>query len=167
MAPGEPVHDEVVRAFGSGIVGSEGAIDRAALGRIVFADPAQLERLEAIVHPAVVRRVERVLAEIAGEHRLPVIVVEAIKLIESGMYRRYDALWVTTASRATQLERLMARNRFSTEEALLRIDAQPPQSAKVALANEVIENDGSWSDLVERVSAAWERIPARFLDKCS
>jgi len=90
-----------------------------------------------------------------------VVVVEAIKLIEAGMHRRYDALWVVTAPREVQIARLMAIRGLSQAEATLRVDAQPPQAEKAALADLVIVNDGGVADLRLKVEAAWAEVKRR------
>jgi dephospho-CoA kinase len=87
-----------------------------------------------------------------------VVVVEAIKLIEAGWHRAYDALWVVTCSKEQQLERLMRTRKLCQEEALLRIEAQPPQEDKVALADVVIDNSGSLKETREQVEQEWERL---------
>jgi dephospho-CoA kinase len=157
MRPGGPAYPLVVNAFGSEILGADGTIDRAGLGAIVFRDPAALQRLEAAVHPATISELERRIAE-ADE---AVVVVEAIKLIEAGMHHHYDALWVVTAPRTLQIERLVATRALKRKDAALRIDAQPPQAEKAALADVVIVNDGTLDDLRQKVEAAWAQITAR------
>jgi len=87
-----------------------------------------------------------------------VVVVEAIKLIEAGMHRRYDALWVITAPRELQIARLMRERGLTEEEAMLRVDAQPPQEEKAARADVVIVNDGGLDELWQRVEEEWSRI---------
>jgi dephospho-CoA kinase len=154
MRPGGPAYDPVVEAFGPGILSADGAVDRARLGAIVFRDPAALRRLEAAVHPSTIAEVGRCIAHATES----VIVVEAIKLIEAGMHRHYDALWVVTAPRRLQIARLMATRGLSEEEAALRVDAQPPQEEKAALADLVIANDGDLETLRQKVEAAWARV---------
>jgi dephospho-CoA kinase len=154
MAKGTPVWQAILDEFGEVILGPEGEIDRGKLGAIVFADAEVLKRLEAIVHPAVTARVDELIRQ-ATE---PVVVVEAIKLIEAGWHRTCDALWVVTCSREQQLERLMRTRKLSREEALLRIEAQPPQEDKVALADVVIDNSGSLKETREQVEREWERL---------
>jgi dephospho-CoA kinase len=155
MVPDGPAYSAVVKAFGPEILAGDGTIDRASLGAIVFRDPAALRRLEAAVHPAVTAEVARRIAQ--AEAR--VVVVEAIKLIEAGMHRHYDALWVVTAPRALQIARLVAKRGTTEEEAALRVDAQPPQEEKAALADLVFVNDGGLDELERKVRAAWEWIP--------
>jgi dephospho-CoA kinase len=157
MQPGGPAYGPVVDAFGPGILAEDGAIDRAKLGAIVFRDPEALQRLEAAVHPPTIAEVDR---RIDGA-REPAVVVEAIKLIEAGMHRDYDALWVVTAPRLHQIARLMASRGLSQAEATLRVDAQPPQEEKAALADRVFVNDGDLQDLRRRVEAAWNELAER------
>jgi dephospho-CoA kinase len=154
MAKGMPVWRAILDEFGEGILGSDGEIDRERLGGIVFADAEALKRLEAIVHPAVTARVDELIRQ-ATE---PVVVVEAIKLIEAGWHRTYDALWVVTCPKEQQVERLMRTRKLSREEALLRIEAQPPQENKIALADVVIDNSGSLKEMREQVEREWERL---------
>ena len=154
MRPGGLAYDAVVQAFGPEILAADGLIDRARLGAIVFRDPAALRRLEAAVHPAVVARVEERIAQA----RERVVVVEAIKLVEAGIHRGYDALWVVTAPRPLQIARLVATRGLTEAEAALRVDAQPPQEEKAALADWVIVNDGHLDELRRKVEAGWEKI---------
>ena len=134
MAPGGPAYDAVVHAFGREILTPNGTIDREKLGEIVFRDPDALRRLEAAVHPATIAAVTRRIGE-ASER---VVVVEAIKLIEAGMHRGYDELWVVTAPRSLQIERLVGRRGLAEEAAILRVDSQPPQEEKAAIADRIL-----------------------------
>ncbi|MBN1658876.1 MAG: dephospho-CoA kinase [Anaerolineae bacterium] len=154
MAPGGAAYDPVVEAFGPDILAPGGTIDRRRLGYIVFRDPGALRRLEVITHPATIVEVAQRIAAAAE----PVVVIEAIKLIESGMHRAYDELWVVTAPRSLQIQRLMERRGLNEVEARLRVDAQPPQEDKAAAADRVLVNDGSLDDLRREVDAAWIEI---------
>ncbi len=155
MSQGSPVLEEVARAFGPEIINPDGSLDRRALARIVFSDPEQLARLEAIVHPPVVELIRQRVAE----SRSPVVVIDAIKLFEAGLARDCDEVWVVTCTPGQQLARLMARDRISEEEALLRIRAQPPQEEKVRRADRVIDNSGTMEDTTAQVRAAWAALP--------
>lgn len=154
MVKGTPLWQAILDEFGEGILRPDGEIDRGKLGAIVFADAEALKRLEAIVHPAVTTLVDELIRQ-ATE---PVIVVEAIKLIEAGWHRAYDSLWVVTCPKEQQLERLMRRRRLSREEALLRIEAQPPQEAKIALADVVIDNSGTLGKMWKQVKREWGKL---------
>ncbi len=159
IEPQGPAYQAVVEAFGPEILRPDGAIDRRKLGAIVFQDRDALKRLEALTHPAIGEEIRRRLAE-ADAH---VVVIEAIKLVESGMHTQGDALWIVTASREEQVRRLMRDRHLTRAEAEQRINAQPPIEPKLALADVVIHNDGSLDELWEQVKAAWERIPKRSL----
>ena len=154
MEKGTPVWQAVVQEFGQGILRSDGSINRKRLGSIVFADEAALRCLEAVVHPAVIARTE----ELIESSQESVIVVEAIKLIEAGMDKACDALWVVTCSKEQQLARLVKQRGLTEEEAQQRIEAQPPQEAKLALADVVIDNSGSLDETWRQVKREWDKI---------
>ena len=154
-APDGPAYAAVVEAFGPEILREDGTIDRAKLGRIVFRDPEALKRLERLTHPAV----GAIIAQRIAEARAPVVVIEAIKLIEAGLHKNVDAVWIVTAPREQQIQRLMQTRGLSRAEAEMRIDAQPPIEPKLPLADVVIENAGSLDELREQVLAAWQNIP--------
>lgn len=156
MRSGGPAFDAVVAAFGPGIVAPNGEIDRSKLGAIVFRDQDALRKLEEIVHPAVMLEVDRRIAQVEAG----VVVVEAIKLIEAGMHRKYDELWVVTAPRAVQVARLIQTRGLTEDEAVLRVDAQPPQEAKAARADRVIVNDQDVGALCRTVAEEWARLLA-------
>jgi dephospho-CoA kinase len=155
MEPGQPAYDEIVARFGPLIAPTGGPIDRARLGQIVFSDPAALADLEAIVHPAVFQVIQRRVAEANA----PVVVIEAIKLLEAGLSRQLcQQVWVVTAPREQQILRLMGSRGLSEAEAALRIDAQPPQADKVAQADVVIDNGGSLDEVRAQVERAWMEL---------
>lgn len=151
---GGPAYEPVLAAFGRGILGAGGEIARGKLGRIVFADPAQLRRLEAITHPAIRLEIDRRIRGAAAE----VVVIEAIKLLEGDLKNAVDAVWVVDASPATQLRRLIAERGMSQTEAQRRIDLQNSQAHKLQQADVVISNDGDLDDMRARVERAWAAL---------
>lgn len=156
---GTPVYRKVVATFGTEILDEAQEIDRRRLGARVFADPDALARLERIVHPAVIAEVERELRQVArrGQHR--VAVVEAIKLLESGLADTLcDEVWVVHAEPEQQIARLMATRGLTEEEARQRLAAQPPQEAKEARADWVVDNSGSLEATRRQIEAAWARV---------
>ena len=161
---GAPAWQRVVEEFGRDVLQADGEIDRARLGARVFADPDALARLEAITHPAVIAESERLLQEARavasaqGKTAVQVVVLEAIKLIESGMSRRCDELWVVTSPHEQQVQRLTEKRALGVAEAELRIHAQPPQADKVAQADVVIDNSGALEQAQAQVRKEWERI---------
>ena len=156
QARGGPAYWPVVSEFGPGIVAEGGEIDRRALGQLVFANAKRLRRLEEIVHPIVRKEIDRDIAE-AEE---AVVVLDAIKLFESGWADRCDEVWVVTCPREAQIERLMEKRGFSREDAEMRIDAQTPQAEKAERASVVIENSGTPASLRAQVEAAWRDFHA-------
>jgi len=121
-APGHPAHDAILRRFGPALAAPDGTLDRAALARLVFADPAALRDLEGIVHPAVRPRIVEAVeaAEWAGA---PAVAIEAIKLVEGGLAATCDEVWVVTCDAAVQRQRLIARG-MPPDDADQRMAAQ-------------------------------------------
>jgi len=155
VEPGEPAHDAVVAAFGADIAGSDGAIDRAALGRIVFADPAQLARLEAIVHPAVR---PRILAAIEDAERsaAPAIAIEAIKLVEGGLAALCDEVWLVTCDPEAQRRRLAGRG-LTEAAADQRIAAQGDLATRLAAsATRIMDTGGTLDETRRAVALAFD-----------
>ena len=156
MRPSGPAYAPVLAAFGHGILGADGEIDRAALGAIVFADDAQLRRLEAISHPAIRREIDRLIREAEAD----VVAIEAIKLLEGGLKNLVDAVWVVNASEARQLGRLLDQRGLTRAQAARRIALQNSQADKLRQAHVVIENEGDIEDLRAQVTRAWQKLTA-------
>lgn len=153
IARGAPGYQPVLDLFGRYILGPDGEIDRKRLGRIVFSDPVALANLEQIVHPLVSQAIDFLVRRSSQ----PVVVIEAIKLIEANLHRACDSLWVVYAPPDVQLLRLMRTRGLSEAEARQRMAAQPPQEQKMALANVIIHNAGNFEDTWKQVVAAWRR----------
>ena len=153
-AKGAPGYQQVVDNFGRWLVKQDGEIDRSKLGNLVFNNPDAMSQLEAIVHP-LVRQATGILIKRSIQ---PVIVIEAIKLLEGDLRNVCDSIWVTNAMEDIQVERLMRKRGMSRNQAVARINMQSPQSAKVAVANIVITNTGSYDALWKQVNAAWKEI---------
>jgi len=154
IAKGAPGYHPVLECFGTWILDSKGQIDREKLGGLVFRDPEAMNKLEAIVHPIVDGAVYLLVHRAKQE----VVVVEAIKLFESGLLEKCDSIWVTYAPERVQIERLIRKRNLTREEAILRIHSQGSQSDKVDRANVVIRNAGSYEQLWNQVTTAWKEI---------
>ncbi len=152
IAQDAPGYQSVVNTFGRWILAPDGQIDRARLGKIVFSDPDALSRLEAIIHP-MVRQAVDILARRATQK---VIVIEAIKLLESPLRSYCDGIWVTYAPPNVQLSRLVQKRSLSEAAARQRIAAQASQEEKLTAATVVIRNDVSYDDTWKQVLAAWQ-----------
>jgi len=153
MARGAPAYAAIVQLFGQFILSSNGEIDRARLGKIVFGDPEALVALERIVHPLVDQAVD-LLVRRAPQ---PVVVIEAIKLIESGLAKKCDSLWVVYSPMEIQLARLMQNRKLTEADARQRITSQPPQEKKVSQAQVVIRNVGTFQETWQQVVSAWQK----------
>ena len=154
IAQGAPGYKPALEMFGKWVLGADGQIDRGKLARVVFADAEALSRLESVVHPLVEQAID-VLVRRASQR---VIVIEAIKLLESGLSLKCDSLWVTHSMQEIQLVRLMSKRGMSEAAARQRIASQPPQEEKVAAANFVVRNDGSFEETWKQVVADWQEI---------
>jgi len=161
-AKGSPGYQPVVQTFGRWILDADGEINRTKLASLVFRDAAALQELESIVHP-LVRQAVDVLMKRATQ---AVVVIEAIKLLEGNLHRLCDSIWVIYAPPVIQVDRLTRKRNMSREEALQRVNAQGPQTDKIALANVVIRNIGSYDDLWKQVTEAWSKnVPAAAVEK--
>ncbi|MEZ4860905.1 MAG: dephospho-CoA kinase [Caldilineaceae bacterium] len=152
MQKGTHTYWAIVDVFGQSILQTDGAIDRPALGAIVFADPAALQQLEAIVHPAVFDLARQELSQVTAD----IVVLEAIKLLEAGqLVTLCDEVWVVTASPTSQLQRLHETRAMAATEAQSRMAAQSPQEVKVQHADRVIQNDGTLAELYTKLDQLW------------
>lgn len=142
LEPGEPALYEVIERFGPDVLGADGSLDRAALGRVVFADPGALRDLEAIVHPAVRPRIVGAMdgAAIDGADA---VVVEAIRLVEGGLAALCDEIWLVECDAPTQRARLAGRG-STAEDAAQRIEAQAGLTDRAEpAATRIIDTSGS------------------------
>ena len=159
VAKGTPGLQQVVEAFGAGILDPDGELDRPALGAIVFADPDKLATLNAIVHPLVAEESARQTAEAEVSGAL-VLIHDVPLLVENGLQSRYDAVVVVAASPAPQVQRLMENRGMTEQDARARIAAQAPLADKVAVASYVIDNNGPLEALAPQVDRVWAALLA-------
>ncbi len=157
VEPGTAGLTSVVAEFGADLLGPDGALDRAALGRLVFADPAALRRLEAIVHPLVGARAAELFAAAPPG---AVVVYDVPLLVENGLEPGYDVVVVVDADTDTRLARLAARG-LGAADARARMDNQASRDERLAAADIVVANDGSPADLAAAVDALWAELSRR------
>jgi dephospho-CoA kinase len=155
--PGEPAMDAVIARFGAELRRPDGSLDRAALGRIVFSDPAALRDLEAIVHPAVRPRIEAAVAA-AETEGAPIVVVEAIKLVEAGFAAQCDEVWLVVCDAGAQRERL-ARRGLTEGDAADRVAAQGDLATTLRpFATRIVDTSGekdvTWAAVDTMLEAA-------------
>lgn len=158
--PGEPAADAILDRFGSAVAAATGGVDRAALAAIVFADPEALSDLEAIVHPAVRRRIEAAFAT-AERGGAPAVVVEAIRLAESGLAALCDEVWSVECSPADQRARLIRRG-MAEEDIERRMAAQVDLSSRLRpVATRIVDASGERAAVRARVANAYAESLAR------
>ncbi len=157
MAPGAPAYKPVIDTFGQFILDADKNINRNLLGSIVFSNPEALAKLEAIVHPVVGGAV----ATLISRSTQPIIVVEAIKLLEGDLGKAVDEIWVVDASPESQYRRLVGPRKMSESDARQRLTAQNAQTDKLAKATVVIHNDGNVEETWKQVQAAFGEVMKR------
>ncbi|MFJ8250464.1 MULTISPECIES: dephospho-CoA kinase [unclassified Streptomyces] len=158
VEPGTPGLAAVVEEFGPDVLTAEGALDRPALGALVFADAGRLAALNAIVHPLVGARAaerERAAPEDA------VVVHDVPLLVENGLAPLYDLVVVVDASAETQLHRLVTLRGMTESDARARMAAQATREQRRAVADRIVDNDGPLEALEPQVRAVWEELVRR------
>lgn len=158
VEPGTPGLAAVVEAFGPDVLTADGALDRAKVGEIVFNDPDQRRRLEAIVHPLVFER----YAELEAAAPADAVVVHDIPLLaESGRHEDFDAVIVVDAPRQLQIDRMLIERGWTQRDAEGRIGAQATREQRNAIATHLIDNTGTMEQLRARVEEVFDRLSVR------
>ncbi len=157
--PEQPVTRHIADTFGQQVIAADGSVDRHALGRHVFQNPAEMHRLEQIVHPLVVQVLQQELSLVSSSG---IAIIDAVKLLEGRSASLCQSKWLVTCSPGQQIERLLLRNQLSCEEALARIAAQPDRQRQMSLLDEVIDNSGSLVQTRQQVVAAFDRFCSKF-----
>jgi dephospho-CoA kinase len=153
-----PVTGAVAARYGERVLAADGSIDRRALGELVFADPDAMRELEQIVHPRVGELTASRVQEVASQPEPPpALVIEAVKLIESGRYKIVEQVWFVVARPEVQKQRLLQRG-WSEAEAQARLQAQAPIKERLHYADVIIENSGSLETLERQVRSAWQNL---------
>lgn len=164
VEPGTTGLAAVVDRFGQQILDDTGALDRATLGRIVFADPQARRDLEAIIHPLVRART----AELAARAPADAVVVNVIPLlVETGQAEAFDEVIVVDVDEATQVARMRSRDGLTEDEARARLEAQATREQRLAVATQVIDNATSFEALARRVDELWDRLSSRHVARTS
>lgn len=164
IAPGGAAAEDVMAEFGPRILADDGSIDRTKLAAIVFSDPAERARLEAISHPAIYREIAWLIEQQGASGGL--VVLDAPLLVETlqdrGRSLGLDALVVVNSWPADQIERMIADRGMTTEDAQARIAAQTTAESRLAVADYVIDNAGSFEELEKAVGLLWDDLQTRF-----
>lgn len=155
VAPGSPGLAAVVERFGVSVVSADGALDRTALGSIVFSDDAARADLNAIVHPEVRRLAAARLSEIGRVDPEAIAVYDVPLLVETGVDHSFDLVVVADADAATRVERLVSIRGLDREEAERRVAAQASDEARRAVADVLVDTTGSLDETIAQVDALW------------
>ena len=162
MEPGRPVYDKVVRAFGNGILNSDGTINRAKLAEAAFGATPRVKELNAIVHPAVIAQENEWMLEIGTRDAKAIAIVEAALILEAGTADRFDYLVVVTCHEEQRAERLARRLEISVEaaraEVARRMAAQMSDEEKIKAADFVIDNSGSLEATARQVREVFDAL---------
>ncbi len=158
MQPGGEAYAQVVEAFGAGILNENGWIHRPKLAGIAFGDTAQLERLNAIVHPAVRKRALREFDEIRARDPHAVVIYVVAILIESGAARGMDKIIVVSCDRVQQMARAMHRPGAVESGVLARLESQMPLEEKLASADYVIDTSGTKEETLRQTALVYEDL---------
>ncbi|HEX5481617.1 MAG TPA: dephospho-CoA kinase [Terriglobia bacterium] len=153
-----PAYAEAIQTFGHSILNGEGEIDRKRLGRIIFADPKQRNRLNAILHPKIIARQEELAARYHEESPGAVILVEAALIYEAGVEGRFSKILVAWCRPEQQIERLMAKAGITPAEAEARITAQVPLEEKRRRADFLIDCSGTLETIRAQVAAIYPQL---------
>ena len=148
--PGTPGYQAILEHFGEDLCLADGQINRSKLGRIVFADPAELKILEEIVHPHVTQAISKQIEDC----KRPFLVIEAIKLLESQLVDQCDQIWTAAADKQVRFERLVTNRGHIESLAWKKINAQAPQEDKISRSNTVIWTDGSFEQTFKQTTQA-------------
>lgn len=159
---GQPSYQEILTEFGPQILATDKSIDRKKLGKLVFTNTKQREKLNNILHPRVFEEESRMISvfEDLDHPRCPLVMVDAALMIETGSYHNYDLIIVVYCQPAIQLQRLMIRDSLSEKDAMQRIESQLPVLEKIHYSDYIIENSGSSSDLEDQVVYVFRELVA-------
>src|SRR5688572_4068549 len=158
VAPGAAGLKAVADAFGEDVLAPDGTLDRERMASIVFADEAQRQRLNHILHPFIIARQDEILREWENEDPDGIGIVDAALMIESGGYKRFDKLIVVHCRPEVQLERLMLRNKLTRAEAQRRIASQMPQEEKQKYADYLIDTSDGFEPTRERTAEVYKEL---------
>jgi dephospho-CoA kinase len=160
VEPGTPGLDAIRRRFGDAVIAPDGTLDRAALGAIVFSDAEARADLNGITHPAVRQRSRELFDAAAAANPEAVVVYDVPLLVEGTRTDEFDRIIVVHAARGERLRRLVELRGMAADEAARRIDAQATDEERLAVADDVIDTDGTLDQTLRQVDALWDRLRA-------
>lgn len=160
VEPGSEGLAAVVAEFGESVLLPDGSLDRPALGRLVFTDPASRARLNALLHPRIAARSAELMTAAQARDPDGVLVHDVALLVENDLVPAYDLVVVVDTDPEVAVRRLVERRGLTVPDARARIGAQTSRAERLAVADEVLRNDGEERDLERQVEALWQRLLA-------
>jgi dephospho-CoA kinase len=158
---GTPALARIAEEFGDGVIASDGSLDRAALGALIFSSPEKRAALNAITHPAVGIRSHELFAAAAAADPDAIVVYDVPLLIEAGRTDEFDLIVVVNASTETRLNRMVELRGMTRDEAMHRINSQATNTERLAVADVVIDSNGTVEQTLEQADALWAKLSAR------
>lgn len=158
MAPGGKAYDDVINTFGDSILDEQANINRKKLKEIVFNDISKREKLESIVHPAILAEEKRIVGRIKGKDDKALIITHAALIIEKGTFKRFDGVIVVFAEKEQQIERLMERDNIGREYAESIVDSQMSVNEKLKFADFIVDNSLSVDETYQDVKRVYEAL---------
>ena len=158
LAPTGEAYAKVVEFFGTGILDSDGSVNRKKLAAEVFTNPERLAILNSLVHPPVQKRAQKLTDGYANTDPRAIVVLEAAILIETGSHQRFDRLILVVCSEEQQIERAMRRDHSNREQARARLDRQMPLTQKRTYADYIIDNSGTREETARQTQAVYESL---------
>jgi dephospho-CoA kinase len=161
VEPGTPGLARIAEEFGPGVIAPDGSLDRAALGAIIFTDHAKRVALNDITHPAIVELSHRRFAEAGAADPDAIVVYDVPLLAEARGTSEFDVVVVVSAPEEMRIERMVSLRGMSRDEAEKRIRSQVPEEQRRALADILIESDGTLDETLAQADAVWEQLRQR------
>ena len=160
VEPGTAVLARIAKEFGDDVIRPDGTLDRAAVGTLIFQDAERRGVLNSITHPAVKALARDLIAEAAAKDPHAIVVYDVPLLVEAGVNgdNPFDLIVVVHASHETRIKRLIELRGMTRQEAVHRLNSQATDTERLALADLVIDNDGSLTDTLAQVDRLWERV---------
>lgn len=161
VEPGTPALARIAEEFGAGVIASDRSLDRAALGSLIFASPEKRAALNAITHPAVAVRSQELFAAAAAADPDAIVVYDVPLLVDAGRADEFELIVVVNASTETRVRRMIELRGMTRDEAMHRINSQATNTERLAIADVVIDSNGTLEQTLEQADALWEKLAAR------
>lgn len=161
VEPGTPALQRITEEFGPEVISADGALDRAALGAIIFADDEKRLLLNSITHPAILEESQRQFAAAGAADPQAVVVYDVPLLTEARSRSEFDVVVVVSAPEETRIDRMVSLRGMSPEEATRRIRSQVPEEQRRALADIIVESGGTLDETLAQADAVWEQLHQR------